>query len=290
MLRAASTWRSAASRPISGGAGSARRWPRRLARAGMPCLDAGRGRLPGPRWRSSQTPTAPTDRRLCIQIQARTGASAVCGDRDPSSRQAREDVIAARPPCARQPAWRSGVADPAPPEVGRAAAELIDEASQAQRSPIASHAGLTPPSAPNIAVQLRASAPVCCNVWLGARRDQGGRGLDAYPASALGVCLGNDATCARPAGLAVGRAAVDSDSAPAGAGRVRQGVEAAGLAGRRAEGNVRAPSEAEGLRSTGTRGLWERWASSSDCAPDGPDADGVLVLIEDKVDVDSALR
>ena len=97
---------------------------------------------------------------------------------------------------------------------------------------------------PNDAVQLRASAPVCCNVWLGARRDQGGRGLDAYPASALGVCLGNDATRARPAGLAVGRAAVDSDPAPAGAGRVRQGVEAAGLAGRRAEGNVRAPRRA----------------------------------------------
>ena len=33
----------------------------RLARAVTPYLDDGRGRLPGPRWRSSRTPTAPTD-------------------------------------------------------------------------------------------------------------------------------------------------------------------------------------------------------------------------------------
>ena len=45
---------------------------------------------------------------------------------------------------------------------------LIDEASPSTAIADDTHACITPPCAPNDAVQLRASSPVCCNIWLGA--------------------------------------------------------------------------------------------------------------------------
>ena len=87
------------------------------------------------------------------------------------------------------------------------------------------HARIAAPSAPNDAVQLRASSPVCCNIWLGAPASLGHPDVSA---AAKRIRRRNGAVRLERAavGPTADRAAVDSDHAPTGAGRVRHRFEA----------------------------------------------------------------